>query len=153
VWDQVRKQMFAVVGMVSARGEARTAGVVYEVDGHRLFYSTVADEWKVRHVRANPHVSVTVLVPKQVPLLPWIRIPPATVTFAGTARVLPPDEAPAAIVEKLLHGLDIGEGGLAAHTVVEVTPVGQFVTYGVGVRVTQMRDTELARGRAAVPAG
>jgi hypothetical protein len=150
VWEQVRKQMFAVVGMVSARGEGRTAGIVYAVDGQRLYCSTVAEEWKTRHMRANPSVSVTVLVPKGVPLLPWITVPPATITFAGTARVLSPDEAPAPIVEKLLHGLHLGEGGRSSHAVVEITPVGDFVTYGIGVSARGMLDTEKARGRAPV---
>ncbi|MGF1647175.1 MAG: pyridoxamine 5'-phosphate oxidase family protein [Kineosporiaceae bacterium] len=150
VWDEVRKQTFAVVGMVSARGAARTAGIVYTVDGGRLFYSTVAEDWKTRHVQANPSVSVTVLVPKSVPLLPWIKVPPATITFAGTARVLSAGEAPAPIVEKLLHGLDLGGAAASHHAVVEVTPTGDFVTYGVGVSARGMLDTEKARGRAPV---
>ena len=34
--------------------------------------------------------------------------------------------------------------------IIEVTPKGDFVTYGVGVSFMGMRDTENARGRAVV---
>ena len=49
------------------------------------------------------------------------------------------------------------EGGLVvtnevsgSTTIFEITPRGEFVTYGEGVSLSQMRDTELARGRAPV---
>ncbi len=37
VWREIRKQMFAVLGFVAPRGEARTAGIVYAV--HAVRYS------------------------------------------------------------------------------------------------------------------
>jgi hypothetical protein len=33
---------------------------------------------------------------------------------------------------------------------IEVTPVNDFLTYGIGVSLLQMRDHEQARGRAPV---
>jgi hypothetical protein len=41
---------------------------------------------------------------------------------------------------------------LAEATVIQVTPVGDFLTYGVGMPMLQMRDTVRARGRAPVTA-
>ena len=38
---------------------------------------------------------------------------------------------------------------MAKSAVIEVEPVGDFITYGVGVSLMQMRDTELARGRVS----
>jgi hypothetical protein len=39
---------------------------------------------------------------------------------------------------------------MAESSVIEVTPVGDFVTYGVGIPMMQMRDPEKSRGRAPV---
>jgi hypothetical protein len=39
---------------------------------------------------------------------------------------------------------------IADSTVIVVEPVGEFVTYGVGVSLMEMRDTVKARGRAPV---
>jgi hypothetical protein len=56
-----------VVGMVSAKGEARTAGVMHHVDHGRLWFTTNDREWKARHIAANRAVSVTVPIAKRVP--------------------------------------------------------------------------------------
>jgi hypothetical protein len=34
--------------------------------------------------------------------------------------------------------------------VIEVVPKGDFITYGVGISLMEMRNPELARGRAPV---
>lgn len=39
---------------------------------------------------------------------------------------------------------------MAESCLIEVTPRGEFVTYGVGVSLMQMRDPEQARGCAPV---
>lgn len=150
VWREVDRQMFAVVGMVSARGEARTAGVVYLVEDGKLVFGTARDEWKTRHILANSDVSVTVPIAKRIPFLPWVRIPAATITFAATARVLNQDEAPPAVAGRLEEGLTEESGELPPSVIVELTPRGDFITYGVGVSLSQMRDTGLARGRVPV---
>ena len=150
VWDAMEKELFAVLGMVSAKGEARTAGVVYAVHNRKLYIASNKDAWKVRHVSANPHVSVTVTIAKRIPLLPWIKIPAATITFAGSARVLEPEQADPAIVASVLRGLTEDPERLALMCLIEVEPVGDFITYGVGIPLMQMRDTEKAGGRAPV---
>ena len=37
VWNEVERNSFAVLGMVTARHQARTVGIVYVVDDHRLY--------------------------------------------------------------------------------------------------------------------
>ena len=149
IWRELDKQFFAVLGMVNAKGHARTAGIVFEAHERKLFIGTALSSWKARHVAANPHVSLTVCIPKRVPFMPFIPIPAATITFHGTARVLSLSDAPASAVHALMHGLE--ETPEAKDTcIIEVTPVGEFVTYGVGVSLLTMRKTEQARGRAPV---
>lgn len=80
------------------------------------------------------------------PLMPWIRIPAATITFSGTARVLDRSEMSDELFEKLYrHHQDRSEW-----CAIEVTPARDFVTYGVGVSLLEMRFPDRARGRAPV---
>lgn len=150
VWPVIEKELFAVLGMVTAAGEARTVGIVYLVRDRKFYIATGADTWKARHVRANPHVSLTVPIAKRIPFLPWIKIPQATITFCGTARVIPPAEASPEIVAAIFRSAANDKELVARSCLIEVTPVGEFITYGVGISLGQMRKPELARGRAPV---
>ena len=149
VWKAISSTNFMVIGMVSAKGEARTAGVMHVVDDGRLWFTTNEREWKARHIAANPGVSVTVPVPKRIPFVPWVKVPAATITFTGVAETIPAQRLPAEAKHALLHGLEVSDGGeRGALIAVGVRPTGDFVTYGIGVSILGMRDTELARGRA-----
>jgi nitroimidazol reductase NimA-like FMN-containing flavoprotein (pyridoxamine 5'-phosphate oxidase superfamily) len=70
VWKELEKEIFAVLGMVTAKGEARPVGVVYIVHNRKLYISTGNKSWKARHVGGNPHVSITVPIAKRVPIMP-----------------------------------------------------------------------------------
>lgn len=149
VWRVIEKQNFMVVGMVSARGQARTAGVMPFTADRTLWFTTNDDEWKAKHIASNPEVSVTVAIPKRVPLMPWIKVPAATITFCGVAEVLPATRMPATARAALTKGLELSDDGSRGTLLgIGVRPVGDFITYGVGVPVIKMRDTEAARGRA-----
>jgi hypothetical protein len=150
VWQTIEKELFAVVGMVNAAGEARTAGLVYIVRDRKLYLSTGAGTWKARHVAANPHVSVTIPIAKRVPIMPWLKIPQATITFQGTARAFPAVEAPPELLRALFQHKTDDRELIAGACVMEITPLGEFVTYGVGIRLLDMREPEKARGRAPV---
>jgi hypothetical protein len=150
VWDALGKEIFAVLGVVTGRGEARTVGIVYVVHERKIYISTRSAAWKVRHIQANPHVSLTVPIHKQIFWLPWIKIPAATITFSGTAVVLEPGQLDQAALAKLFRGLQVDAETLAGTSVIEITPRGEFVTYGVGVSLMEMRQPEKARGRAPV---
>jgi uncharacterized pyridoxamine 5'-phosphate oxidase family protein len=150
VWDELKKEIFAVLGMVNGKGQARTVGIVYAVHDQKIYIATGRDAWKARHTRKNPHVSITVPIAKRIPFLPWIKIPAATITFAGKAEVLAPDKVDKEVLFSLLRGLAEDEERLATMCVIEIEPVGDFITYGVGVRMMEMRDTTKACGRAPV---
>ncbi|GAB4146080.1 MAG: pyridoxamine 5'-phosphate oxidase family protein [Candidatus Promineifilaceae bacterium] len=150
VWQAIEKEMFAVIGMVTARNQARTVGVVYIVRDRRLYIASGRDTWKVKHIGQNPHVSLTIPVQKRIPFLPWLKIPAATITFAGVARILQPEETPSEIVQAIFRDAASNPQLMAESCLVEVTPVSDFVTYGIGVPMLKMRHPEQARGRAAV---
>lgn len=148
VWQAIEKELFAVLGMVTGKGESRTVGIVYIVRDRKLYIATGADTWKARHVIANPNVSLTIPIAKRIPVAPWVKIPQATITFHGMARVIPAAEASAEIKQAIFRGA--GEELIAESCLIEVTPQGEFITYGIGVPLMKMRDPAAARGRVPV---
>ena len=150
VWAELKKELFAVLGMVNSKGEARTIGIVYIVHGQKLYISTEKEAWKTRFVQGNPHVSITVPIAKRIPIMPWIKIPAATITFSGTATVFEAKNVVGDILHALFQGLESDPEKLATMSVLEIEPQGDFVTYGIGIRLMQMRYPEKARGRAPV---
>ncbi len=150
VWQEIEKQLFAVLGMVTAHQEARTVGIVYLVDEHKLYIGTDKKAWKTRHIQQNPNVSLTIPIPKSIPLMPWIKIPSATISFSGKAQVRNLDSLSDDLINRIYRGLEIDEAFRQEAVVIAVEPVGEFITYGVGVSLMTMRTPEKARGRAAV---
>lgn len=150
IWMELRKQIFAVLGMVTPKGEARTIGIVYIVHNNKIYISTSKDSWKARHVQRNPHVSMTVPIAKRIRFMPWIKIPAATISFAGKAKVIVAQELGDDVLHLLLQGNEKDREKLTGLSVLEIAPAGEFVTYGVGIPLMQMRFPEKARGRVPV---
>ena len=150
VWEAIAKEVFGVIGMVTAANEARTVGIVYVVRDRRLYIGTGKETWKTRHIAQNPHVSMTIPIHKSIPFLPWIKIPAATITFCGLAKILDPGETPQELVQAIYRGMAENEELMAESCLIEVTPVKEFLTYGVGIPMMKMRDPKQARGRAPV---
>ena len=149
VWNKVAAQSFAVLGYVTPRGEPRASGVVYKTLGRHLFVAVAPDSWKARHIAVSGKVSVTVPVRRGGILSLVAPIPPATVSFHGTAMVYPPGAAEARpLLEKL--GALLPAERRASASIIEVIPEGAFVTYGLGVSLAKMRDPTAARSRVRV---
>ncbi len=150
VWQEIEDNLFGVLGMVTAKGEARTVGIVYVVDDHKLYITASKAAWKVKHIVDNPHVSLTIPLAKRLWVLPCLKTPAATITFSGVARILENRDVNAAVLDKLYHDVAKDEQAMAASCVIEVTPQKDFITYGVGMPLIQMRFPDKARGRVAV---
>jgi len=153
VWTTLARQSFLVVAMVNRRGEGRSVGVSPAVDGDTVWFAAHGTDWKVDHLRHQPEVSLTVPVRRGGVLALVAPIPPATITCRATAEVLPVDRAPATVRRRLLMGQDVEKAVAAGTVMVRLTPHGDFVTYGVGVPLRTMLDTERARGRVPVARG
>jgi hypothetical protein len=63
---------------------------------------------------------------------------------------LEPGEVSPEVIQALFRGMEPAPEMLADLCVIAVEPVGEFVTYGVGVSLMTMRTPEAARGRAPV---
>jgi hypothetical protein len=149
VWHQVAKGSFAVLSYVTPAGEPRSSGILYKTIGRRLYIAVAPDSWKARHVAASGRVAVTVPVRRGGLLSVVAPIPPATVSFHGTAIVHPADSPEVRSVLKELASLLPAERQASAR-IIEVIPEGSFVTYGVGVALTQLRDPAAAGARVPV---
>ena len=150
VWETIEKNLFGVIGMVTKESEARTVGIVYVVRDRRLYIGTGKNTWKAKHIAQNSHVSLTIPVHKGIPLLPMIKIPAATITFCGEAKIVDVADVPQEILQAVYRGMAEDPERLADTCLIEVTPVKDFITYGIGVSLMEMRDPEQARGRAPV---
>lgn len=146
IWRQITKASFAVVSHVTPAGESRSSGVLYAAQGRRLYVVVAPNSWKARHIAAHGQVAVTVPVRRGGLLGLMIPIPPATISFHATATVHPADsvEIPQALA-KMMPPTRLNE-----NRIIELTPKGHFVTYGLGVSLTRMRDPEAAGARVAV---
>ncbi|HSK90812.1 MAG TPA: pyridoxamine 5'-phosphate oxidase family protein [Euzebyales bacterium] len=152
VWDELNKASFAVLSYVTPAGEPRASGVVYKAIGRRLYVATDPDSWKARHIAHSGRVAMTVPVRRGGLLSLVAPIPPATISFHGSANVHPAD---APEVRPLLDELKalLPDERRQHAVVIEVTPEDTFLTYGIGVALNQMRDPAAAGARVAVGQG
>lgn len=148
VWRAITKASFAVLSQVTPAGEPRSSGVLYKSIGKRLYVAVAADSWKARQIAANPRVAATVPVRRGGILSLLAPIPPATISFHGTAIVHPADSPAARSLTEELASLLPPERRASA-CIVEVIPEGAFLTYGLGVPLLKLRDP--AASRAHVP--
>lgn len=147
VWKEIDDGSFGVLAFVNAEGEPRSAGVCYVVDNRALLVSSDRNAWKVRHIAANPHVSMTITLPKHVPFMPFIKVPAATITFHGEAEVLNVSDVDETVVKRLFRGLEFDRDVMADTAIIRVVPRGEFVTYGIAMPMMQMRKPLEAKGR------
>jgi hypothetical protein len=149
VWHALGKASFAVIGYVTPAGEPRSSGVVYKSIGRRLYVAVDSDSWKARHVAASRRMAVTVPVRRGGLLSLVAPIPPATISFHAQAIVHP---AGAPRVRPLLQEL----GSLlpverqTSACIIEIVPEGAFLTYGLDVSLSKLRDPAAARARVPV---
>jgi len=89
VWQAMARASFAVLSHVTPAGEPRSSGVVYKVFGRRLVVAVAPGSWMAQHIAADGRVAVTVLVRRGGILSLVAPIPPAAISFHGTAVVHP----------------------------------------------------------------
>jgi hypothetical protein len=150
IWNALAKTSFAVLGHVTPAGEPRSSGVVYAVVDRRMYVVVADDSWKARHIAVDGHVAVTVPVRRGGILSLIFPIPPATVSFHASAIVYPAGEQRDHPLPAQLAA-PIPPERRGTGRIIEIQPEGEFLTYGVGVSLNQMRSP--ARARRRVPVG
>ena len=149
VWQAVARASFAVLSHVTPGGEPRSSGVVYRASGGRLVAAVAPGSWKARHVAADGRVAVTVPVRRGGILSLVAPIPPATVSFHGTAVVHPAGSPRARSLLDELGSL-IPAKRRASACVIEIIPACAFRTFGIGVSLRAMLNPASAQARVPV---
>ncbi|NUU17773.1 hypothetical protein HP550_10990 [Cellulomonas humilata] len=149
VWQAIEHASFAVLSHLTPSGEPRSSGVVYVATDGRMYVAVAPDSWKARHLAADGRLAVTVTVRRGGLLSLVFPIPPATVSFHATAVVHPAGAMPDS--PKKLTSL-VPPERRAECRIIEIEPVGQFLTYGVGVSLNDLRSPTAARARVPVAA-
>lgn len=148
VWKEIEKATFAVLSHVTPTGHPRSSGVIYGVAG-RAVVVVAAFSWKSRHIADGGEVAITVPVRRGGLLSLVAPIPPATISFhACVARHAPGELPRASLPPKLVKGLPKDRRDNV--TVLHLHPVGEFLTYGIGVPLMAMRDPAKALARVPV---
>jgi hypothetical protein len=122
---------------------------VYGTAARKLYSVVSPDSWKARQIATGQEVAVTVPVRRGGILALIWPIPPATISFAARAVVHAPGSIDLGFVAPDLIKL-LPPGQESTGCVIELVPVGSFVTYGIGVSLMGMRDPVRARARVAV---
>ncbi len=148
VWRALGKHSFAVMSHVTASGEPRSSGVVYGADDGRVLVVVAASSWKARTIADGQLVAMTVPVRRGGILAMLFPIPPAQISFRARAKVGEPcmldrESLPRRFARLL-------PPTLAESCVIELTPEGNFLTFGIGVPLMAMRDPEAALARVPV---
>jgi hypothetical protein len=145
VWRAISRESFAVLSHITPAGAPRSSGVVYAVWGDRMLVAVAKDSWKARHIGIDGLVAVTVPIRRGGLMSLLMPIPPATVSFPGVATVHTGD--PTFRISALAKL--VPPDRWASCVLVEIRPIGNYVTYGLGVPLLGMRDP--ARSRARIP--
>jgi hypothetical protein len=122
---------------------------VYKTDGGRLVVAVGPGSWKAEHVAADGRVAVTVTVRRGGLLSLLAPIPPATISFHGTAVVYPAGSPQARAVLEDMGSL-VPADRRAAASVIEILPAGYFRTFGIGVSLRTMLNPAAAQARVPV---
>ncbi len=142
VWNELGQASFAVISYVTAAGKPRASGVMCAAVDHRVYVVTAADSWKARQISDGDEVAVTVPIRRGGLLSLVLPIPPATVSFHGTARVHPAGSVSIESVSKKFASLLPAERRNGC--LLELVPDGSFLTYGLGVSLQDMRKPAAA---------
>jgi len=149
IWSELARESFAVISHVTPHGQPRSSGVIYAIADHRMFVVVAPDSFKARQIPATGTVAVTVPVHRGGFVSLLAPIPPATISFHGQAVVHPVGWATEHPLPHRLVSLLPAERRAEA-CVIEITPVGEFSIYGLGVSLGQMRNPAQARAHVSV---
>jgi hypothetical protein len=140
----IKKNMWLVLSTSNKKGNPQSSVIVYESDGNILYFTTGINTLKARNIRNNSNVSVT--IPFRMNFLhKLIPAPPAELHFKAKAEFLnrESEEVQTNLQKVLKHE---AKAGIKSDTVyVKLTPAKKIATYGVGIKLLQLRFPEKAR--------
>jgi hypothetical protein len=146
--DEVRKilkkNIWLVLSTVNEKNQPHSCVVVYQSDGNIITVLTGADTIKVRNIKKNNKVSITIPFRKNF-FHKLIPAPPAELHFYATAEIVPKnDEEAGKVYGKFLKQAE--KSGVEEDSVfIKITPLNTIHTFGVGIKLLEMMKPEKAR--------
>ncbi len=139
-----RKNMWLVLATVNEKQQPQSSLVIYQSDGQELYVQTGKITVKAKNIMKNNKVSVTIPIYKNFfhMLLP---APPAEIHFKGTAEILPFEDEYAREVWKKYLKHELPDELKAESIWIKITPAKKVNTYGLGVKLLNMRDPTKAK--------
>lgn len=140
----IKKNRWLVLSTVDEEGQPHSSVVMYQSDGYDIYFETGEDTLKAKNVRNNHKISVTIPFRKNF-LHKIIPAPPAELHFKAIAELISRDNEKARkiMVKVLKYEEKFGiEDGIVW---IKIIPSNIISTFGVGVKLWDMRKPEKAR--------
>ncbi|MHA1489753.1 MAG: pyridoxamine 5'-phosphate oxidase family protein [Promethearchaeota archaeon] len=145
----IKKNMWLVLSTVNEKDQPHSCVVVYQSDGNIIIVLTGPNTLKVRNIKKNPKVSITIPFRKNF-LHKLIPAPPAELHFNATAEIVPKsDEEARRVYGKFLKHAE--KSGVEQDSIfVKITPSKAISTFAVGIKLRDMRKPEKARNKVYI---
>ena len=140
----LKSKMWMVISTVDEKNQPHSSVVVYQSDGDIIIFQTGINTTKARSIQNNNKVSVTIPFRKNF-LHKLVPAPPAELHFTATAEIVPYDneEAKKIFAKFLKHSESVEK---PQETIwVKITPSKIISTYGVGIKLFDMKKPAKAR--------
>ena len=140
----MKNNIWLVLATSDDDNQPQSSVVMYKSDGNHLYFTTSSSSLKVRNIKKNNKVAVTIPFRKNL-LHKLIPAPPAEIHFRATAHIISVDEEETKrnLAEFIEHAK---ENDLLEDTVcVKLIPSKRITTYGVGIKLLDMRFPNKAR--------
>ena len=139
----IKSNTWMVISTVDEKNHPHSSVVVYQSDGEILIFQTGIHTIKAKSIQYNNNISVTIPFRKNF-LHKLIPAPPAELHFTGKAEILPYDDIQARKIFsrflKYSEDVEYPQDSIW----VKITPSNIISTYGVGVRLLDMRNPDKA---------
>lgn len=144
VKEIIEKNFWCVLSTANSKGNPQSSVIMYESDGNALYFTTGKPTLKARNMGNNENVSITIPFWKNT-FHKFIPAPPAELHFKGKVEFLERNHPE--VQENMKRILKFEQqAGVSVDTLyVKITPVKKIATFGVGIRLLQMRKPNKAR--------
>jgi hypothetical protein len=145
----IRDKNWMVLATVNKKGIPQSSVVMYASDGKTIYVSTGKNSLKVKNIKQNKHVAVTIPFRKNFLHQLIKKAPPAEIHFKGEAEILPYSNEEARKFFSKMIGVpdDLTDSSVW----LKIKPTSKIASYGVGIGFLKMRNPEMAGNIIQLP--
>ncbi|MFX1496966.1 MAG: pyridoxamine 5'-phosphate oxidase family protein [Promethearchaeota archaeon] len=140
----IKKNMWLVLSTVDKEEQPHSSVVMYQSDGHDMYFETGENSLKARTIKINNKISVTIPFRKNF-FHKIIPAPPAELHFKAIAEFISKDDEKAKEIMTKIIKYDEKAGVQEKSVWIKIVPSNIISTFGVGVKLLDMRKPEKAR--------